>query len=160
MPMIIDGHNLVPNIPGLDLSDLDDEIKLIQMLQDYCRLRRIEIECYFDKAPHGHPRVQHYGQVVARFARPGKTADDEIKERLVRLGRRAREWTVVSSDASIQAAARAARARSLLSQDFSREVDVVLSSNSSEKKSPLQGDMSSEELEMWLKTFGADQNER
>ena len=28
MPYIIDGHNLIPNVPGLDLNKIDDEIQL------------------------------------------------------------------------------------------------------------------------------------
>jgi len=160
MPIIVDGHNLIPKVPGLSLSDLDDEIQLIQVLQEYCRLRRVEIECYFDKAPQGHPRLQRFGRVVAKFARPGKTADEEIKERLVQLERRAREWIVVSSDASIQTAARAARARLLTSDDFSREIRSVLHNDSTAKKDPTEVSMTAEEMEMWLKAFGADQADR
>jgi predicted RNA-binding protein with PIN domain len=159
MPIIVDGHNLIPKIPGLSLSDVDDENQLIQVLQEYCRLRRVEIECYFDKAHQGHPRIQRYGQVVAKFARPGKTADDEIKEQLKRLERRARNWTVVSSDNSVQMAARAARARILTADDFSREIQAAFHQNSAKEfnsEEPLSG----EELEMWLKAFGADQNEK
>jgi len=158
MPIIVDGHNLIPKIPGLDLSDVDDEINLIKMLQDYCRLRRVEIECYFDKAPQGHPRLQRYGQVTAIFARPGKTADEEIKMHLTRLGRSAREWSVVSSDASIQTAARAARARIIPSDVFSREMNAVLLQETSAKGTKSEEvAMTSEELEMWLKEFGGDQ---
>jgi predicted RNA-binding protein with PIN domain len=158
MPIIVDGHNLIPRIPGLSLSDLDDEIKLIQVLQEYCRLRRVEIECYFDKAPQGHPRIQRFGQVKAIFARPGKIADDEIKERMVRLERKAKEWQVVSSDMSIQTAARAAKARIISSEDFSREIDRVFSQGTTAHKPTSEGEMSAEELEMWLKAFGADRS--
>lgn len=159
MPIIVDGHNLIPKIPGLSLTDIDDESQLIRMLQEYCRLRRVEIECYFDKAPQGHPRIQRHGLVVARFARPGKTADDEIKEHLRRLERRGREFTVVSSDNSIQVAARAARARPISSDEFSRDLQAVLRQQP-EKDRASEETMSSEELEMWLKAFGADPNEK
>lgn len=158
--MIVDGHNLIPKIPGLSLSDLDDEIKLIKLLQEYCRLRRVEIECYFDKAPQGHPRIQRFGQVAAKFARPGKTADEEIKERLNRLGRQAKEWTVVSSDASIQTAARAARARFISSAVFSHEIEAVLHSDDPVQKPADEENMSEEDLKMWLKAFGGDQTDR
>jgi predicted RNA-binding protein with PIN domain len=157
MPIIVDGHNLIPKFPGLNLSDVDDEIKLIKVLQDYCRLRRVEIDCYFDKAPQGHPRLQHHGQVTARFARPGKTADEEIVEHLKRLGRSAREWSVVSSDASIQTAARAARARVIPSDVFSREIDALLSKEPPSKSTSEEITMTSEEMEMWLKAFGGEQ---
>jgi hypothetical protein len=157
MPVIVDGHNLIPKIPGLSLSDLDDEIKLVEILQDFCRIRRLEIICYFDKAPHGHPRVQHFGPVTARFARPGKTADEEIKDHLLRLGRGARQWTVVSSDASIQTAARAARARIVTSDAFLREIEAALLQKTTIKDTADEVVMTPEEMEMWLKTFGGDQ---
>jgi predicted RNA-binding protein with PIN domain len=160
MPIIVDGHNLIPQIPGLNLSDIEDEIKLIEVLQDYCRLRRVEIVCYFDKAPQGHPRLQRYGQVTAKFARPGKTADEEIKEQLVRLGRSAREWSVVSSDASIQTAARASRARIIPSDVFSREIEAVLFQETNSKEASDNITMTQEELEMWLKTFGGEQTDQ
>jgi predicted RNA-binding protein with PIN domain len=157
MPIIVDGHNLIPKIPGINLSDIEDEIKLIELLQDYCRLRRVEIVCYFDKAPQGHPRLQRHGQVTAKFARSGKTADEEIKEHLVRLGRSAREWSVVSSDASIQASARASKARIIPSDAFSREIEAVLSQENASKNASDDISMSPEELEMWLKTFAGEQ---
>ena len=156
--MIVDGHNLIPKIPGLSLTDVDDENQLIQMLQEYCRLRRVEVECFFDKAPQGHPRIQRHGQVVAKFARPGKTADDEIKEQLKRLEKRARDWTVVSSDNSILVAARAARARILTSEDFSREIQAAFH-QSTLKGTSSEESLSVEEMEMWLRAFGADQTD-
>jgi len=159
MPIIVDGHNLIPKIPGLSLTDLEDENQLIHMLQEYCRQRRVAVECYFDKAPQGHPRIQRYGQVVARFARPGKTADDEIKEHLRRLERHGREYTVVSSDNSIQVAARAARTRLVSSDEFSRDLQAVLRQRPL-KNSASEETISSEELDMWLKAFGGDPNEK
>ena len=36
MPYIIDGHNLIPKIPGIDLQDLDDEQKLIDSAAGIC----------------------------------------------------------------------------------------------------------------------------
>lgn len=43
MPYLIDGHNLIPKI-GLRLSEPDDELELIRLLQDFARLRRQPIE--------------------------------------------------------------------------------------------------------------------
>jgi predicted RNA-binding protein with PIN domain len=157
MPVIIDGHNLVPKIPGIELDNLDDEIQLIELLLEYCRIRRKQIEVYFDKAPQGHPRVQKHGSVTAFFARPGKTADDEIKGRLVRLERGARNWTVISSDGSIQTAARAARAEVITSEEFARELDMIVHSHSSLDKTQGQEELSEEELAMWLELFGGEQ---
>ncbi len=116
MPYIIDGHNLVPRIPGLDLAAIDDELQLVELVQEFCRLRRKSAEIYFDNAPPGQPKVRRSGQVLARFVRSGQTADDAIRLRLQRLGAEARNWIVVSSDQQVQLAARAARAQSVSSE--------------------------------------------
>ncbi len=111
MPFLIDGHNLIPKIPGLNLQALDDEEQLIKLLQEYCRRQRKQVEVFFDNAPPGGVRARNFGLVIARFVRQGTTADQAIRERLTRLGRLARNWTVVSSDLTVQSWARAAQAR-------------------------------------------------
>ncbi|MBP1702274.1 MAG: hypothetical protein H6Q38_1381, partial [Chloroflexi bacterium] len=40
MPYIVDGHNLIPKIPGLSLRAIDDEMQLIELLQEFCRVQR------------------------------------------------------------------------------------------------------------------------
>jgi uncharacterized protein len=94
----------------LNLSDPDDEVKLIQLLQEYCRLRRKTAEVFFDRAPVGRAGVQQYGLVRAHFVREGTTADAAIMAYLKKLGKRAKNTTVVSSDRQVLAAARAAHA--------------------------------------------------
>ena len=76
--ILIDGHNLIPKIRGLSLSDENDEEKLIQILQDYCRIKRKTVEVYFDGAPMDHAGTRNFGNVKAHFIRKGTTADDMI----------------------------------------------------------------------------------
>ena len=157
MPLLIDGHNLIPKIPGLSLSDPDDEMQLVRLLQDYCRIQRQQAECFFDKAPLGHPRVRTLGTIKVKFAREGQTADDEIKKRLVELGKQARNFIVVSSDQSIQTAARAARAKVKPSEDFAGELIATLRNESGSGKTKAerssQDFISPDEVAMWLKAF-------
>jgi predicted RNA-binding protein with PIN domain len=110
MPYLIDGHNLIPKIPGLTLEDVDDEDQLLHLLTRFCQRQGKQVEVFFDKAPPGEARTRKFGMVLARFVRQGTTADEAIRVRLARLGRSAHNWTVVSSDQQIQAEARAARA--------------------------------------------------
>ena len=42
MGYLIDGHNLIPKIPGMSLRMEDDEQELIQLLQDFSRYKRKE----------------------------------------------------------------------------------------------------------------------
>src|SRR5512144_1363588 len=111
MPYIIDGHNLIPKVPSLSLQEMDDEQHLVEMLQEFCRRQHKQVEVFFDNAPPGGVRARNLGQVTARFIRQGASADDAIRKRLVNLGRAARNWTVVSSDKTVQAEARAVQAQ-------------------------------------------------
>lgn len=152
MPYLIDGHNLIPKIPGLHLSGMDDEQQLIEVLQTYCRRRRKQVEVFFDGAPAGQAGTRGYGAVKAHFVHQGKTADQAIQERLLRLGNAARNWIVVSSDHSVQAAARASRAGMQTSDQFANE---LANSETSIPDSEQPGDrtLSPEELEDWLTLF-------
>ncbi len=150
---MIDGHNLIPKIPGLKLSDLDDEQRLIEMVQEYCRIRRKQVELYFDNAQPGSVRTQQVGTVRVKFARVGRSADQEIKDRLVKLGRSARNWTVVTSDRSIQLAARTAFARVMPAEEFVHELLDALNKSSQGNPPGTEQTMSEDDLAAWLKLF-------
>ena len=148
---LIDGHNLVPNIPGMSLSDLDDENQLISLLQVYCRKRRQTVEVYFDRAPVGQAGKRGYGQVTAFFVREGITADEAIMARLRALGKRAKNAQVISSDRQVQAAVRAAHAQVVTSQDFARELQALLTETPS--LDPRNRLLTTEELDEWEALF-------
>ena len=86
MPYLIDGHNLIPKIPGLSLQDIDDELKLIQLLQDYTRITQTTLEVYFDHAPAGHDRTQRLGRVKVIFVSDKTIADEMIIRRVQGVG--------------------------------------------------------------------------
>jgi predicted RNA-binding protein with PIN domain len=143
----------------MDLGEVDDETQLIKMLQEFCRRRRKQVEVYFDNAPAGQPRARKFGLVTARFARAGLSADTLIHDHLQRLGRSARNWTVVSSDHQVQAAARAARAKAISSEAFAHELIAspgtmgeALNDSGAEGESGL----SAEEVDEWLSLFRGD----
>ena len=158
MPYIIDGHNLIPKIPGMSLQDIDDEIQLVNLLQEFCRIRRKQVEVYFDNAPPGSPGARNYGRVVARFVRQGGTADQAIQMKLKRLGGEARNWTVVSSDGEVQANARTARAKILTAEVFAKQVFEALGDTADSYLEP-ESDLSPEEVEDWMQIFGIDEDE-
>ena len=161
MPYIIDGHNLIPRIPGLDLASDTDEVQLIMLVQEFCRLRRKSAEIYFDNASPGQLKARHYGQVLARFVRAGQTADNAIHARLLRLGAEARNWSVVSSDEQVQIAARAARAQSLSSEVFARLLTDTLRTGEGTSRQDAQGTVDESEVQEWLDLFnsGGDRSE-
>jgi uncharacterized protein len=154
MPFLIDGHNLIPKIPGLNLQALDDEEQLIKLLQEYCRRQRKQVEVFFDNAPPGGVRARNFGLVIARFVRQGTTADQAIRERLTRLDRLARNWTVVSSDLTVQGWAKAAQARVMPSEDFARLLANALDEQKIDQGESTESGLSKDELEEWLMLFG------
>jgi hypothetical protein len=158
MPYIIDGHNLIPKIPNIHLQDIDDEIQLVKMLQEFCRIKRKQVEVYFDNAPPGTSSVRNYGSVIARFIREGKTADQAIQKKLKRLGGEARNWTVVSSDREVKASARAARAVIISVEDFASQLLDVLTDTGFETPDS-ENKISAQEVEDWMRVFGVEEDE-
>jgi len=154
MPYLIDGHNLIPKIPGLSLQELDDEEQLIQLLQEYCRKKRKQVEVFFDNASPGGVRARNFGLVIARFVRQGSTADQAIRERLIRMGKLARNWTVVSSDLAVQSAARAAQARPMSSESFASLLANAFDEQPVDQGANRETGLDVDDLDEWLKLFG------
>ena len=149
MPYLIDGHNLIPKL-GLRLDSVDDEMQLLGILQEFARLSRKETEVYFDGAPAGQAHTKRYGTVTAHFVRQGTTADAAIKKHIKRLGRAARNWTVVTSDRDIQATAREAHASVASSDEFAAQLQQARRAANRPAGEPA---MTAEELAEWLKIF-------
>ena len=152
MPYLIDGHNLIPKL-GLRLDDLDDELDLVTRLQEFCRLsRRGNVEVFFDNALPGGMAQKKIGQVTAHFVRRPMIADEAIRLRLAKLGRAARNWSVVSSDHRVQDEARRHGAKVVSSEEFARTVMETLREG---PPASVPGDkkMSERELEEWTKLF-------
>jgi len=147
---LVDGHNLIPKL-GLRLESLDDEEELIRRLQEYCRLRRARLEVYFDGALPGTASKRAAGALTAYFIRQGSSADAALESRLARLGRQARNWTVVSSDRRVQQSARAAHAAVLSSEEFAGEISRIEAAGISKLKG--EATLAPEEVEEWLKEF-------
>ena len=156
MPYIIDGHNLIPKVPGLSLEDLDDEQQLVNLLQDFCRVKQKKVEVFFDNAPAGSSGARTFGCVVARFIRKGRTADQAILEKLRRLEGEARNWTVVSSDREVRNSARSVRAKSMRVEEFAQEL-TALAVDRSQQIQELDKDLSTQEVDEWLELFGAEE---
>lgn len=160
MPYLIDGHNLIPKISGLSLQAINDEEQLIELLLEFCRRRRKQAEVFFDNNPSGQPRSKNFGLIIARFVRQGQIADDAIQARLVRLGKNARNWTVVSSDLAVQASPHAAHAHYISSETFAQQVEQTLSSASPDPGKQSDASLTKDELNDWLDLFGGDAEDK
>lgn len=151
MPYLIDGHNLIPKIKGMSLKAINDEEQLIELLQVFQRVKRTKVEVFFDKAPAGQARTKRYGSVTAHFVRQGLPADEAILQRVHRLGKDARNWSVVTSDRHIQTQAHGLQAQLISSEDFSMRLEEAIRQTPGLAES--ESKLGESEVEEWLKIF-------
>ena len=149
MPYLIDGHNLIPKM-GLHLDSVDDELELIAILQEFCRLERKQVEVYFDGAPTSQAGTRKYGVVTAHFVPQKTTADNAIRNRLKKMGKSAKNWTVVTSDHRVQLEARNVQAEFMSSDSFA---GILKQARNAAPKSSDDRKLSRQEVEDWLKLF-------
>jgi uncharacterized protein len=159
MIYLIDGHNLIAQIPGLDLADHDDEAQLVMLLRRYTTMRRgRQALVVFDRGVYGHPeRLDGYG-ISCMFARSPHDADEQLIRRLRAL-KRPRDWTLVSSDRRVARAAEERGVKVISSREFAGQ---LLAPNT--PKPSAQGEkgdvrLTEAEVEEWLRIFGEASDE-
>ncbi len=156
MPILIDGHNLIGQLPGIDLADPDDEARLVMVLRRYAARRRgRKIVVIFDGGVYGHPgNLNGYG-VEAHFVRMPANADSELIRR-IRAIRRCSEWLVVSSDRAVAGAAQAHGVPVLSAQAFARRLAALDQPKASIQAKRNDRPLSAAEVEEWLRLFGLE----
>jgi predicted RNA-binding protein with PIN domain len=161
MPLLIDGHNLIAQMPGMRLSDADDEAQLVLLLRRYVALRRGRtIVVVFDRGVYGHPqRLDGYG-VTCCFARSPQDADAHLIRR-IRAISRPREWTVVTADRQIAQVATAHGIRVVDSRTFAqallRGASLPRRQQRADAEKPEQAERS--EIDEWLRLFGGEEGD-
>ena len=156
---LIDGHNLIGQLPDISLKDTNDEAKLVQKLIGFSARQQKRIVVVFDSGlPGGKSRLST-AQVEVIFASVRSTADDVMKERIKRV-RDAGQWVVVSNDRVVLDAARARKMTTLTSAQFA---PLLMPTRAAKEKRARQQDageaadvyVSPAEVEAWLKIFRA-----
>jgi uncharacterized protein len=158
MLYLIDGHNLIPHIHGLSLRQMDDEMRLLELLQTFGREHRARIEVFFDGAAPGWAGTKGYGNITAHFVVKGTTADDAIRRRLNQISTGS-GVTVISSDRQVQAEARSQRAEVISSRDFAQNFPNIKPEQQKRKKNS-QTTLSEDEIDEWLQLFGDSEEKR
>lgn len=148
MSFLIDGHNLIPRVPGLGLDQLDDEMRLVDRLEAFFRGRRTKAIVFFDRGQPGQAPQVRRGFVTARFSRPPVIADQAIRAHLRALGRAAANYTVVSSDHEVIAFAQKMGARTLSSSQFASMLCAAGKKRNASKTIP------PDDTDYWLRVFG------
>lgn len=122
MQYIIDGHNLIPHIRGLSLSDLDDEQALIEVLTPFLRATSSRAKVFFDRAAIGYRDKRNHGLIQTIFVPTPQTADDAIEAYIRKLGGTARNHALVSSDRRVQTAGRSRHMTILSSHELAQKI--------------------------------------
>lgn len=151
MHYLIDGHNLIPFIPGMSLTDIDDEDQLINLLQIHGRVSRSKIEVFFDKAPAGKPRTRKVGMLTVHSIPESETADSAIIKRVHSLKISPGSLSVVSHDREVQNACKRMGAKIIESQEFSQFIQKSLRTEG--KRGKEQPELNVAEVETWMKMF-------
>lgn len=162
MEYFIDGHNLIPKISGIRLSDENDEEELLERLQEFSRLTRRKCTVFFDKSPDQKTRDESYGTVHVIYVTYHTKADEEIISRVNDLAMtRIREVTVVSSDQHVQWQCHRAGAATMTSEKFSTEMMHAFTSGiypvkGKRSEQQIEPKLSPKEVDEWLKIFSGD----
>jgi predicted RNA-binding protein with PIN domain len=159
MPILIDGHNLIGQLPGISLADPDDEAQLVLLLRRYAARRRgRKVIVIFDGGVYGHPEnLNGYG-VEARFAHGPDNADAELIRR-IRAIRRRDEWLVVSSDRAVAGEARAHGVPVLSAQEFAGRLASMSAPRASLRDKRNDRPLSRAEVEEWMRLFGVEEDD-
>lgn len=154
MPLLIDGHNLIGQMPDLALSDPDDERKLIAKLRGLAERAHKRMTVVFDPNPHdntpsiGHNRTQH-GLITAIYAPAGGKADDVIRH-IVAQTKDKQGLIVVTSDAAVANFTRQCGIRIQTSGDFIKWMNAQNSSRHDHDAKPIG---SAREAVNWADVF-------
>jgi predicted RNA-binding protein with PIN domain len=154
MIYLIDGHNLIAQMPDISLDDPNDEIHLVLRLRSWAAQdskRRVRL--IFDKGlPGGKDHNLSNSIVHVRFAPEGTTAD-RLLIRQVKQAHNPAEYTVVSSDRAITEAAKVRKMPVLTASQFVEEmaVDRRPEPEPLEQNEPV---LSEDEVAEWMVLFG------
>jgi uncharacterized protein len=153
VPLLVDGHNLIGQIPGIKLSDADDEGALVMLLRRYSTAKRgRQVVVVFDHGVYGHPqKLDGYG-ITCHFARSPQDADAQLIKRLRAL-KRPRDWTLVTSDREVVRVAEERGVKVMRSQEFARQLLTVPARPSAALAEKPDRQLSETEIAEWMEIF-------
>lgn len=155
MPYLIDGHNLISVLPGIELDEEHDEARLVIKLKGFFGRINKKAEVFFDHGLPGgvNPDLSN-SQVKVIWASHRSNADALITRR-VKNSRDPAQLIVVSSDHEVLNAASEHRAQTMTSRDFVLFMQETLASAAEQDRST-DVQLSASEIEEWLQLFGGE----
>lgn len=160
MNLLVDGHNLIGQIPSMRLSDPDDEWKLVLLLRRYAvRTRGRQVIVVFDRGVSGHPHnLNGYG-VTAIFARSPEDADAELIRRINAI-RRPQEWAVVTADRQVARAAATRNIRVYDARKFAAQIVPPRPQAPPPMPEKPNVPLSKAQIEEWMQIMGLDEEDQ
>lgn len=162
--ILIDGHNVIGQMPDISLADPDDEDKLVRKLSAHFERVRGRVVVVFDAGP--NPPIDALppprGRIEVVFSRPPEKADDVIM-RLITSDPNPKHLTVISGDREILACANRRRCRIIRSEAFVRELErgPLRPKRRRAAQPELAGEIASETyLNYWYEFFDVPEHER
>ena len=154
MHLLIDGHNLIGQLPGISLAAADDEAQLVLLLRRYATQKRgRQVVVVFDHGVYGHPQqLDGYG-VRCAFAKSPQDADAQLIRRIKAI-QRPGEWALVSSDRRVAAAARERGVRVIGAQEFAARLLALVAPSDALPAEPRDLPLDEAEVAEWLRLFG------
>lgn len=131
MILFIDGYNLLKQLYGSNVGQNERDV-YIHTLQRYCRIKKHKIIIIFDGGLYSHPvKEELSSNFVLMYAGHAATADDVIKEHLVRYANK--EVLLVSADRELVRYAYAHNVTSVEPLHFNSFVMIALKENNGQQ---------------------------
>ena len=155
--LLIDGHNLIGQMPDLSMADPNDEEQLVIRLRAYRAGAGIDIVVYFDPGlTYQVPVRRSEVGITIRRAPIGQQADDLIVSDVMR-DEHPRDLTVVTSDRAVQRVARVRGCRVLDAASFVADLQHPARRKPRRVRTRAKADagpsLSKREVKEWLQVF-------
>ncbi len=164
MPYLIDGHNLIGQMPDIDLFDPDDEAKLVLKLRSFAGRVGKRITVVFDGGlPAGLERSLSTHSVKVRFASAQSSAD-RILRNIIRQIKNPAGWILVCSDVAVIELALRRKMNVISAQQFAHQLSPAPKTKkqrraAAEHTRKTNPHLSQKEIDEWLVIFGANPDE-
>ena len=153
MQWLIDGHNLIGQMPNLRLDDPNDEEKLLGYLRRYRARTGHSLTVIFDAGQtYQSGSKQNRGGISIQFVSSGQIADQAIVRR-IRKVRNPQEMMVVTSDQAVAQVARQVGVRVTSAGEFAQQ---LLQTNPTEEDDRADVNLTTDEVDEWLDIFSQD----
>ena len=166
MIYLIDGHNLIGQMPDISLSDVDDEMQLLRRLENWSAgsgERKLHVVFDSGRKGSGQASSESSKHIKVEYVRRGVTADTRILQ-ILRNAKNVKQYVLVTSDREVKFHAAQYRIMTITSAAFVRQMIAdrkadLLAGQEPKPKPKAQQEpinkpqLSEEQVENWLQLF-------